>query len=178
MTHRLFIAIRIKPNQKINELLQYLEKFNSTKTVEKENLHVNLKFLGDKNEEELKKAKEALKKLEGFGKFKAKLTGTGAFPNKDFIKVIWIGVKSQRIEELAERIEQAYTEKGFEKREKPYKPHVTAARVKTKPNPEIRKVFEQYDKHYKDTQVKEIELIESELKKQEPVYKTIKKIKL
>jgi len=178
MTHRLFTAIRIKPNQEMNELLQYLEKFNSAKTVERKNLHVNLKFLGDTTEEELKKAKKALQRLEGFGEFKAKLTGTGAFPNKDFIKVIWIGVRSQRLEDLAEKTEQAYTEQGFKKRDKPYKPHITAARVKTKPDPKIKKAFEEYNKHYKDIQIKEAELIESELKKEGPNYKTIKKIKL
>ncbi|MFW5902798.1 MAG: RNA 2',3'-cyclic phosphodiesterase [archaeon] len=178
MTHRLFVAIRIKPNSKIRELIQYLKKFPSTKTVEEENLHVNLKFLGDVRKKEIKKSKEALKELKNFSAFKINLQGIGAFPNQGYIKVIWIGVKSPEIEELAEKIEEKYVEKGFEQRKRTYKPHVTIARVKTKPNQRIGKIFKEFDKEYMEIQANEVELIESELTPKGPVYKTIEKIRM
>ncbi len=180
MTHRIFTAIRIKPNQEIRNLIKYLSKFNSTKTVEPENLHLNLKFLGEVKERELEKAKKAIKKLRGFGEFKAELSGTGAFPNKEYIKVIWIGVKTkeQEINKLARKTEKIYIDKEFQKRDKEYKPHITVARVKTKPDKKIREVFDKYDKTYKEIKIDEVELIESELTKKGPIYKTIEKVKL
>lgn len=179
MSRRLFTAIQVQPNREMKELLDYLKKFDSTKTVEPENLHVNLKFLGEQPEEKVKKAKEALKKLKTFKSFKMKLEETGAFPNEDFIKVIWIGVNSPEIRKLARETEKKYLEKGFQGRDKNYKPHVTMARVKSKPDPEIREVFkDRFNKHYKDLHVNEVELLESELKKTGPEYKTLKKVKL
>ncbi len=179
MSRRLFTGIRIKPNKEIKNLINFLEKFNSTKTVKEENLHINLKFLGDTPEEKIKDAEKALEELEGFGSFNAKLEETGAFPNQEFIKVIWIGVNTPEIRKLARETEKAYINKEFKERDKVYKPHVTIARVKNKPNPEIKKAFkEEYSKHYKDTEVKEVELIESHLKSSGPTYETIKKVKL
>lgn len=179
MFRRLFTGIRIKPNNEIRELLKFLEKFNSTKMVKEENLHINLKFLGDTSQEKAKDAEEALKELKGFGPFKAELEETGAFPNQDFIKVIWIGVNTPEIMKLARETEKAYIDRDFSERDKIYKPHITVARVKSKPNPKIRQVFkEKYNKHYKKIKIEKVELIESHLKSSGPVYETIEKVKL
>jgi len=177
MTRRLFVAIRIDPNPKMEEVIENLGNFPSTKTVRKENLHINLKFLGDVEEKQIEESKKILKELRDFKPFKVKLEGIGAFPSKEYIKVIWIGVKSSKIEEIAEEIEIKYAERGFKKRKRNYVPHVTLARVKNKPKQDIKKVFEKYDKKYKEIEVKEIELIESELTPKGPIYKTVEKIK-
>lgn len=179
MSHRLFVAIRVEPNQKIKDLVKFIEKFESTKAVEEENLHVNLKFLGDTDDEGMEKAKEALKELKGFGEFKATLKDVGAFPNQDFIKVIWLGVESDKIDDLAKETEKAYTEKGFKDRKRPYKAHLTIARVKQKPGSDIKKIFtEKHDREYKEIKIQSAELIESELTSEGPVYKTVESVEL
>lgn len=179
MGKRLFVALRVTPNQKMKELLNFLDNFQSTKTVKPENLHINLKFLGETPQNKQKDAEEALKELEGHGSFEAKLEKIGAFPNTDFIKVIWIGINSPEIRKIARKTEKEYIKRGFNERDKNYKPHITMARVKSKPNPEIKRAFtEKYNKLYKSTKFNEVELIESKLKKTGPIYETIAKAKL
>lgn len=179
MSRRLFTAFRVSANKEIRDLINFLKEFKSTKTVEEENLHVNLKFLGEVRENKVKDALNALKEAEGFGEFEETLSGTGAFPNKDYIKILWIGLKSKKLLELNSLLEKAFTEKNFKEDKRKFKPHLTVARVKSKPNEGIKKVFgERFDKHYKDIKVKHVELIESKLTSKGPVYETIEKVKL
>ena len=92
------------------------------KFVEKENLHLTLRFLGEVDPNRIIKALEDVE----FEPFTVKLEGVGFFPNEKFVRVVWIGVGkgSEEIERLHEEVEKRL---GKDER---FVPHVTVARAK------------------------------------------------
>ncbi len=128
---RTFIAINLpdRIKDKISEMTkEFPEK--GVKKVEKQNLHLTLKFLGDVDEKKLEEIKQILKTID-YSKFEISLKNIGFFPNKDFIKVVWLGIEKGRNEVigLQKQIDQKLEKCGFIS-EKNYEPHLTIARVK------------------------------------------------
>ncbi len=171
---RVFVAVRVNPRAKITELLKKLSGFDGVKAVEPENLHINLKFLGEVSDSEVEKIKDVIKVVRGFGYFTLQLKEVKAFPSNSRINVLWIGAHSDKLVRLMELIDTELNKLGFG-REREYKPHVTLARVKKK-IPEIGSFLGAYD--FGTLDVKEIELIKSELGKDGPRYETIAKVEL
>ena len=134
---RLFLAIDLPERAKddIISVQKQLKTFVKAKYVEKENLHITLKFLGDV---ENMKSLDPLNDVR-FQPFKASLSNIGAFPNPNYIKVIWVGIKqgSDRIIQLHDEIESKIP---FEK-DKDYHPHVTLARVKSRVDERAKKTI-------------------------------------
>lgn len=59
------------------------------------------------------------------------LEGVGAFPNFRKARVVWTGVEPEpRLELLHHDLEVAGEEEGFDMEGKPFRPHVTLARVR------------------------------------------------
>ncbi len=97
------------------------------------NLHLTLRFLGDIPEETIPPLAENIKShTQGLGRFDLSLSGLGAFPNLRRPRVIWIGCGSgtDKLKNLAARVEQAAIESGFGKGDKPFSSHLTIGRVK------------------------------------------------
>ncbi|RLG17327.1 RNA 2',3'-cyclic phosphodiesterase [Nanoarchaeota archaeon] len=119
---RCFLAIELPEHVKdqIEEFKKWVR--GRVKFVEKKNLHLTLRFLGDVDPNQVMKALEDVE----FKPFTAKLEGIGFFPNERFIRVIWIGVGkgSEEIEKLHEEIERRLG------RDERFVPHVTIARAK------------------------------------------------
>ena len=170
---RLFAAIEIEPNEKIRKMLSEAKKLG-LRTVAENNLHINLKFLGEVDEGQTEGIKKALDSANGFGGFEIELTGIGAFPNADFIRVVWIGVKSDRVSALASLIDCELERLGFNK-EKSYTPHITLARVPERVNG-LKELLGERD--FGRQEVKEIHLIKSALTPEGPRYDKIHTVKL
>jgi len=166
---RLFIGFEIPATAEIEKVLKEVGKFEYVKPVEKEKLHVCVKFLGECTEEDVKKIKTAMGVLEG--KFEIKLNGVSAFPNNDFVKVIKINVLSDELKALQEKLEDQLEKSGFGKERREFSPHLTLGRVKRKPDDSLKKLFS--DKNYGNFEIKEIKLIQSTLTPEGPVYKTV-----
>ena len=171
---RVFIGIKIPENNKILRVLESLKKFQEMKHVEPENIHICLKFLGEVDEERIADVKKVLDSLNGFGSFEIKLKSVGAFPNQNFIKVIWIGGVSDKLISLAKLIDSELGNLGFRKETRKFVPHITLARVKKKPSEEIKQIFS--DEEFGGFEAKEVELIQSMLKPTGPEYITIHKV--
>ena len=89
---------------------------------------VLVKFLGEVQPNNLGEIKNNLKKII-FKPFSVVLNGIGVFPNKNNIRVIWVGLKPEEpVLELQKNIDENL-KKSF-KKEKNFKPHLTLARVK------------------------------------------------
>ncbi len=171
---RTFIAINLpeKIKDKISETTkEFLDK--GIKKVRKQNLHLTLKFLGDVDEKKLEEIKQTLKTV-NYVKFEISLKNIGFFPNKEFIKVVWIGIEKRRNEVigLQKQIDQKLEKCGF-RPEINYEPHLTIARVKS-----IKDKKEFLDKikeiKFKDNfSVSKFELMESNLSPSGPVYKEL-----
>ena len=180
-TFRGFIAIELDITPSILDFEKELKNIDADmKVVEPENIHITLKFLGDLEEnltDEIEKIiKDAVKNIQPFS---IKLQGTGVFPNQNYIKVIWIGIKeSQYLETIAQTINNNLGNLGFKKEKRGFSPHLTIARVKTAKNKHhILKIIEKYDKkEFSVQQINSITLKKSDLTSKGPVYTTIKEV--
>lgn len=95
-------------------------------------LHLTLKFLGDGDDQRVAALAEA---MDGVAKqhrpFGMNLTGAGVFPNFRRPRVVWLGVEGEpRLELLHHDVEIAAERVGYEIEGRPFRPHVTLARVR------------------------------------------------
>ena len=128
---RLFIAIEIP-----EEIKDYLCKLqqeitdsnNKIRLVDKSNMHLTLKFLGEVQPNKLDDIKANLKKIT-FKPFSVVLDSIGVFPSESYIRVVWVGLKPEEpVLELQNKIDESL--KKLFKKEEDFKPHLTIARVK------------------------------------------------
>ncbi len=169
----MFVAIAIEPNEEIEKVLAETKKLG-LRAVAGDNLHINLKFLGEVDESQTEGIKKALDSVNGFGGFEIELAGVGAFPDADFIRVVWIGVKSDKVSALASLIDCELGRLGFNK-EKSYTPHITLARV-PKPVNGLKELLGERD--FGRQEIGEIHLIESTLTPKGPRYDRIHTVRL
>lgn len=105
--------------------------------IKSDNIHLTLKFLGDVEETKVKiicqKLKEVVNKSACFESGIEKL---GTFPSISNPRVVWIGMSKNedKIIKLQQRIEEILEPLGFEKELRPFHPHLTLGRVKSKKN--------------------------------------------
>ena len=178
-----FIAIDIKAYPK---LIQFINEIKTTgayvKLIELEYIHITLKFLGDTNEDYLNKIEEIMKNsVNDFDPFEIKLKGAGVFPNKNYIKVLWIGIEnSDSIGEIANKIDEKLYSLGFEREKRKFAAHLTVARVKSAKNKEelIKLVNKYEDIEFGTLKIDSIKLKKSELTPKGPIYTTLKDVRL
>jgi 2'-5' RNA ligase len=152
------------------------------KFVEKENLHFNLKFFREIDEEKLEDFKKTIEYVcKQFEPFEIKISGVGAFPSKNYVRVIWLGVKDgyQTMISVAETIENALESMGFEKEEK-FVPHLTLGRVRSGRNKNellvLLKKLE--DIEIGTMKIDKVVLFQSKLSPNGPTYEEVFNIKL
>lgn len=124
---RVFIAIDLPEDikEKISSFYKDVKGVNG-KFVEKENLHITLKFLGELQPNFVEKIKEKLNEIK-FRKFTISISGIGTFNRR----VLWFGIKKGYYEllELHKLIDEKLNElkipKDFE-----FSPHITILRIK------------------------------------------------
>ncbi len=125
---RLFVGLKLPPQalSGVEKASAPLQGALGVKMTEPQNLHITLKFIGDVDEEAAKKIEVALEAVK-FRAFEVILSGTGAFPNVNFPRAIWIGGKSEGAKELASKIESALSFLGLKREE--FSVHLTVARA-------------------------------------------------
>jgi RNA 2',3'-cyclic 3'-phosphodiesterase len=183
-TNRVFLAIEVPQEAKAN-----VTKLNEDMTalgldakwVKPDNFHVNLRFFGDKTVEEIDNIKDIVnsfvKKQEPF---EIKLRGLGVFPNQEHIRVSWIGVFSDKLFSLQNELEDIFEEKGLNRSDKKYSPHLTLGRIKSPKNIEllIQMINKNKDVEFGTFQVKTIFLFESKLTPEGPIYNKLAEFRL
>ena len=174
---RLFIAVDLDNNLK-EKIYNIVEKLKTTdcniKWVEKENLHLTLKFIGETPEEKIETIKKSIQKaIDGIKKFKLSISGFGFFPNMKFPRVLWLGVKEgeNQLKTIAERLNPS---------EKNFSCHLTIGRFKSTKN--LEKLTDLLEKLQLDfvgeTEVSQVVLFRSELTKSGPIYTPLEKFNL
>jgi len=103
------------------------------KLVERENLHLTLRFLGELPKGLVDEISQRLNRVE-FEAFEIELKGLGAFPSSSRPRVVWIGVErgAEELEELAREVNKALSGLGIPPPDKEFCPHLTIARVKSR----------------------------------------------
>jgi len=170
---RSFIAIEIPFTHKIQELQESIE--GRVKLVERENMHITLKFLGEIDVNLVEKIKEIVENCK-VEKFTIRLRGIGFFPNERYIRVIWIGVEDyEPIVKMAKCIDLHLSKLGFSK-EKSYVPHLTVGRAKGRIT--IKNVDRFVNMEFGDVEIKEIKIKKSTLTPKGPIYEDVATIQL
>ena len=169
------------PNEIKKELFAYSEKHLDlpAKWIEKDNLHITLEFLGSLVDEEVGEicvaVKEVAERHESFSLNLNKiLYGPPNLKPNQAPKFVWAeGDKSEELSALREDLENLLTEKvAFVPENRVFAPHITLARISSWEwkaiEPEERpEINENLDLIFT---VESIEVMESEMKKDGPVY--------
>lgn len=132
---RLFLAINLPPEcrRAIHEATEPLRQAApSLAWVQEPLLHLTLKFLGEQPEDRLADIRGALGAVAArHADLLLELGGVGAFPNFRRARTVWLGVAPHpRLELLHHDVEVAFGTLGFEIEGRPFRPHLTLARVK------------------------------------------------
>jgi 2'-5' RNA ligase len=143
---RCFIAIPI-PNEIHHELSRIQSQLKETEPDIKwgnpENIHLTLKFLGEIGQTKARIISQQLKGLTNkHSCFDASIGRPGAFPTLSNPRVIWLDINKNgdKINNLQQEIEEKLQSLGFEKETRPFHPHLTLGRVRSKKN--IQKLAE------------------------------------
>ncbi len=177
---RVFLAFDIPDDIKtqIHDIIKEKGKqIQGVKWVERENLHITCKFLGEINNHQLEELKRSLN--ESFNKnerIKINLKGFGAFPNFKRPRVLWIGVdgEKEKLISVWEKIEDITRKLKIGESEKDYIPHLTLGRVKVPIA--VNSDFISYTS--REIIISSIVIYQSTLTPRGPIYTNIGEIKL
>ena len=133
---RSFISIDLEDEKILSQVESIMSSLSSLggdlKPVERENIHLTLKFLGNVSASKLEEIKSSLKQV-AFPPFSLEIKGAGAFPNLKRMNVIWVGVGEgwSQVELIFEQTEKLLLQLGFSRETRAFSPHITVARVKS-----------------------------------------------
>ena len=131
---RSFLAIDLDDDfkPKVNKIIKEFKKIDANiKFVDLNNLHFTLKFFGDIDTEGIDLISKKIEKVaDDFEPFNIKISGCGAFPNNNHIKVIWIGVESDELlVQLHDKLDEEFSAIGFDK-DKKFSTHLTKEKIR------------------------------------------------
>lgn len=181
---RLFIGIKIldeiKKEIEKSVISEIRKKIREARIVPGENLHLTLKFIGETSEDNIHVIGKIISlSARKFLPIKAVVKGTGVFPDEKNVRVFWVGMDSGgQLKKLNEALEEELDRTGISKKEGRFKEHITIARFKSTPKIMlINDILARYrDTVFGEMEIKEVELIKSQLYPSGPVYSTIFKI--
>ncbi len=130
---RIFIAIPIPVTPAIEAVREELREYGSALRVSRdETLHLTIKFLGPTPSDRVPEIETVLHEtLADQSTFELQLNGVGTFPKPSRPSVVWIGVQDNPpLNSIATRLEENLASIGFPKEERPFRPHITIARVR------------------------------------------------
>ena len=133
MTFRGFVAVDIPPTPALAEFVSQLRNASSSlRVVSTDHLHLTLKFLGETEEGLVPEILTAIREASrGIRSFEIRVRGTGAFPSAARMNVIWVGVDgAEPLARIAAGLDASLETLGFARETRPWKPHLTVARVK------------------------------------------------
>lgn len=175
---RCFIAIEI-PDAIQTLLISAQEELNRSvrgaSWVKRGNIHLTLKFLGDVAPNQISTIKDSIEQVANArSPFSLEIGGIGTFPNLTRPRIIWAGVKTgvDEVISISNEIDAGLSQHGYEREEKPFRPHLTLARLKRRINLKpFVDVFHQYDTINGATLiVNQIQVVESQLRQSGAVY--------
>lgn len=101
-----------------------------------ENLHLTLKFFGEIARSRVESLSQAVARAARKSQpFKLTLEGAGSFPPRGTPRVLWLGIgdSSGALAELQDHLEEECEGIGFKREERPFRPHLTLARIRSPP---------------------------------------------
>ena len=171
---RCFIGINLPSTaiKEIERLQNIIEPHFIGKITESKNLHLTLKFLGEIDNDTLKKVKKKLFLIK-FQPFELYIDKLGVF-SKKFVKIVWVKVFNVPLQQLIDNSLADIFEKEWR-----FMGHITIARIKNLKNKNSFLELINKTKVNKIVfMIKEFYLKESILQKEGPVYKVISRYRI
>ena len=179
---RLFVAVKITPTRGLRKVLSRLEVMGrAVKPVAAENLHITLQFLGETDLAFAPQIAGAVEEAVGEKRaFEMSLVGLGAFPHVRRPSVVWVGASdAQTLVEIAASLQCRLEPLGFKPERRKFAPHITLARVRSKPPGELAVLLEaEQSTDFGSVPVMSIQLFQSELRPDGPRYTVVSTIEL
>lgn len=173
---RTFLAIELP--RKIIEALEarqgtWKSRCPGIKWVKPCNMHITLKFLGEIPPGKVQAVIGASSACcSAHAAFSLELRGKGAFPGPARPRVLWIGVRGdlQAAGRLYSDLEARLEHLGFPREKRPFRPHVTVARVRGDAPRGLMKDFLKGDLSLGPVPVEEVVVFQSRLSPAGPLY--------
>lgn len=183
MTFRGFIAAEVPGTPAMESFAAALRQAsNSLKVIPLDRVHLTLKFLGDTEEGLIPDIVAAIRAVcAGIAPIDLQLRGTGAFPNLSRMNVVWVGVEgAEALRRIAAGLEASLEPLGFPRERRPWRAHVTVARVKGRRDLDrVRRLLESHAMDdFGDHRVESVHLKKSVLTPEGAVYSTLESIRL
>lgn len=186
---RTFIAIPLP--QEIKSFLADLQNQLKTsgadvKWVAPDNIHLTLKFLGERDDKKIKQVIDILEEIAKDKKqFPARICSLGAFPKITSPRVIWVGIDrgDEDSKLIAAELQERIALIGIPKEERDFSSHITIARTKSSKNiAELIKGLnvcaDKFGQEKAEFPVKQIVLYKSTLTPKGPIYQVLKEVNL
>lgn len=145
--------------------------------VDKENLHITMKFLGNIDPGKTETIKEKSKKAaDSVSPFKMTLDKIGVFPNLRRLRVIWVGSREEpgEVHKLNRNLEGELKKIGFDPEGRKYIPHITLGRVKERDQSKVKPLADQVESYRIEETIPAeadgLTLMESKLTPEGPIY--------
>jgi RNA 2',3'-cyclic 3'-phosphodiesterase len=125
-------AVRSRIQQHVDRLRAAVPEFRASWS-RVENIHLTVKFFGNVEQNMIPRiAGAALRAVNEFQPFDISIAGSGAFPKPSQPRVLWIGVEDHtgKLAELQRQFENECEAEGFQKEKRPFRPHLTIARIR------------------------------------------------
>ncbi|MFC1908997.1 RNA 2',3'-cyclic phosphodiesterase [Chloroflexota bacterium] len=147
---RSFIAIEL-PEEIRLALARLQDRLKSgkqypVKWVDPYSIHLTLKFLGDVSLDSVGQIANAMERAAGrISSFQLEIKGLGVFPNLRRVQIAWVGLSGNtgQLDQLQQRLESGLASLGFAPESRPFKPHLTLARLRDRALPDERNSFGQ-----------------------------------
>ncbi len=135
MTTRCFVALPL-PQEYQKALPEIASAWDAAlrskvKWTTQGNWHLTLSFLGELEPDVLSSVQNVLHTVDRH-RFQLQAAGAGFFPAHKTPRVVWVGIKqgARACMQLAKDIESALLPLGFSPSKRPFRPHLTLARIK------------------------------------------------
>lgn len=135
---RAFLALDPPENilRAIGDLQNRMKKFlrGEIRWVNPKGIHLTLKFFGNISLSEVPVIIEAIRPVTSVSRpFALEIRSAGVFPNAARPRVLWLGMGGEtvRLVSMQAQIETVLAGAGFPKEDRPFRPHLTLARIKS-----------------------------------------------
>jgi len=171
---RSFLAIDIDENVK-QKILKLQYKCDGVRWLRPDQIHLTLNFFGELSDDKIQILISKLKAIKTH-KFELSLSSCGFFPSYKKPSVFWIGViLNPFLLTLKKNIDESVLSCSIEIENRPFKPHITIARISRITDHNIAKIAKTTENFYANFIVDSFSLYSSELKSDGAVYKEIEK---
>jgi len=174
---RTFIGVRFPVLNFLQRVLSDLSSMGrAVKPVSADNLHVTLKFLGDTDPMLVPKIAATIdESIKELSMVEVQVMGMGAFPNIARPSVVWAGLQNAEVlADIKSQLDHRLEPLGFQPEKREFTPHLTLARVRSRPPNELRSfILENQKAEFGYTTVRSVNLFQSELTPAGPKYSVL-----